>query len=62
MPACEAAAVVFRGGDLVEAVVDEEIRPCLQLVAVDAADIGGLQREDALDGDGGHPMTFRTPM
>jgi hypothetical protein len=31
--------------------VDEEVRPGLQGVAVDAADIGGLQREDALERD-----------
>ena len=58
----EAVAVVLGGGDLVEAVIGEEIRPGLQRVAVDAADIGGLQREDALERDGSHPMTLNAHM
>ena len=47
-----AGPVVLGGRDLVEAVVQERIRPGFQLVVVDASDVGRLEREDAVEGDG----------
>ncbi len=53
----EAVLVVLRGRHLIEAVVGEELRPILERIAVDAADIGRLHRDDAVERDLAHRQT-----
>ena len=47
----EACLVVLGGRHLVEAIVEKEVRPAFQRAGVDAADIGRVDRHDAVERD-----------